>query len=238
MPVTANDDLTEVYELLRRPSQEALPWQDALKSLARQYTFRAKQFQLSDKNWFLQPKPLTPGAMTEALNVDDYSLPVKITMRNRSAQPDDLWLPVDIVNADEIEYARMDGRNAVAIYGNPPMISYTMDITDLAFTLWYEPSATRPTKLTDTPQIETDFNTLLVYNTVLECGGMIRDDSDEYMRWWKDREGYFVAQVTRWEAVMIKWMSLSRGQGRVYKRGWPRRTGNPYNSTQDEFKRR
>ncbi len=237
MPITAQDDVTEVIELLRRPAQTALSWQDILKSLGRQYAKRNKQFQLSDKNWFLRSQPLTPNALDEPLNVDDYSVPVKVTIRNRNSAPDDNWYPVEIVNADEIERARIEGRNAVAIYGSPPNISYSMDITDQNFTLWYEPAATRPTNIADTPEIEQDFNMLLIYDTALECGGMVRDESKEFKDWWKDQRVYLLAQVRDWEAIMLKWMNMGRNQGRAYKRTWPMSNRGNYGRG-DEFKRR
>lgn len=237
MPVTAQDDIKEVFQLLRRPSQEELSWQDALSSLGRQYALRNKQFQLSDKNWFLRSVPLTPNATDELLNIDDWSVPVKVTTRSRTAQPTDRWYPVEIINADEVERAIMESRSAIAFYGTPARAAFTMDVTDQAFTIWYEPSATRPTKITDTPEIESDFNTLLVYDTVLECGGQIQNDSKEFVKWWNGREPYFIAKVGVWEAVMNKWMKMGRNQGRAYKRSYPlSNRGNYYPS--EEFKRR
>lgn len=217
---TVADDLMEIRDLLQRPLQRQLQDHTVLLSLQRSYAKRNKQFQLSDKNWFLRPKELRPTERDEPLSADDYSVPVKVTVRSASAGPDDSWLPVEMVNFDDFELQKLEGAPVVSIYGTPPRIAYSLDVTDQVFTLWYEPIANRPKLLTDTPEIETDFNTLLVYDSALECGGRVLNQSDEYRAFWKAQRILYVEQIREWEAIMTKWMNGSR-QGRVYKRTYP-----------------
>ena len=211
----------EVRDLLQRPLQRQLQDHTVLLSLQRSYAKRNMQFQLSDKNWFLRPKELRPTAQDELLSADNYSVPVKVTVRNANAAPDDPWLPVTLVNFDDFETQKLEGAPVVSIYGTPPRIAYSLDITDQVFTLWYEPSANRPKLLTDTPEIETDFNTLLVYDATVECGGRVTNQSDEYRAFWKDQRQLYMKEVSEWEEIMKKWMNMSRQQGRVYKRTFP-----------------
>ncbi len=223
--ITVADDLMEVRDLLQQPLQRQLQDHTVLLSLQRFYALRNKQFQISDKNYFLRPKELRPTEQDELLNVDDYSVPVKITVRDANAGPDDPWLPVQNVNFDDFELQRLDGAPVISIYGTPPRIAYSLDVTDQVFTLWYEPSANRPQLLTETPEIETDFNTLLVYDATIECGARVRNQSEEYKAFWKDQLPVYAAASEKWEEVMKKWMNMGRQQGRTYKRTFPfRRT--------------
>lgn len=218
----------QIRDLLQNPLQRQLQDHTVLLSLQRSYALRNKQFQISDKNYYLRPKEIWPTEQDEALNVDDYSVPVKITVRSADAGPDDPWLPVQNVNFDDFELQKLEGAPVVSIYGTPPRIAYSLDVTGQVFTLWYEPSANRPQLLTDTPEIEQDFNTLLVYDVTIECGARVRNQSDEYKAFWEAQLPIYEALDTKWEEVMTKWMNMTRQQGRVYKRTYPlRRTAYP-----------
>lgn len=220
-PITALDDSKEVYQLLRRPGQQALSWQDVLASLGRQFAKRNKQFQLSDKNWFLRSVPLQPSSQDDPINAEDFSVAVKVTVRALGGADTDSWYPVEMLNFDDFELQKAEGKAFVSVYGSPPRIAFSGDVTDREFMLWYKPSANRPKLLSDTPDIETDFNTLLVYDTALECGGIVRDSSTEFKEWWPGQRVYLASQVGVWEEIMTNWMKLAGRQGRVYKRTFP-----------------
>lgn len=193
-----------------------------LLSLQRSYVLRNKQFQLSTNNWFLKPKEIRPAERDEPITADDYSVPVKVTMRSVNAGPDDYWEPVPYVNFDDFDLQRAEGATVYSIYGMPPRIVFSIDnFADQVFTLWYEPTATKPTLLTDIPEIEDSFNTLMVYDAAIENGGRVRSQSAEYKEFWKDQRVLYVAKATHWESVMDEWMRKTRNQGRAFKRTFP-----------------
>lgn len=193
-----------------------------LLSLQRSYVLRNRQFQLSTNNWFLKPKEIRPSERDEPITADDYSVPVKVTMRSVNAGPDELWERVEQVNFDDFDLQRAEGANVVSIYGTPPRIIFSMDnFADQVFTLWYEPTANRPQLLTDIPEIEDSFNTLMVYDSAIENGGRVLKQTAEYKEFWKDQRVLYVAKAVHWEEVMKEWMNKSRNQGRAYKRTFP-----------------
>lgn len=199
-----------------------------LLSLQRSYVLRNRQFQLSANNWYLKPEEIRPTERDEAIGVSDYSVPVKVTMRPVDAGPDDQWIRVPQVNFDDFELQRSEGAEVVSIYGTPPRIAFSMDsFADYVFTLWYEPTANRPQLLTDVPEIEDSFNTLMVYDAALENGGRVRNKTKEYKEFWKDQRVLYVATAKHWEDVMKEWMNKSRNQGRAYKRTYPDTTRMP-----------
>jgi hypothetical protein len=224
---TAADDIMQVRDLLWNPLQRQLSDHVVLLSLQRSFAKRNKQFQLSDKNFFLKPAELRPAAQDELLTISDYSSPVRVTVRPASADPNDPWLPVSVVNHSDFDLQVSEGAPVVSIYGTPPRIAYSLDVADQVFTLWYQPTTNRPQSMNDTPEIEDDFNTLMVYDATVECGARVREQTKEYKAMWQEQRPLYIANITQWEQIMWKWMRRPQDSGRSYKRTYPFGSGGP-----------
>lgn len=152
---------------------------------------------LSDQNRRVKSKPITlnPNLTDFALNAQSLSVPAFAQLR---INPTDTWQePVDIVNRASIDQAGIDGRLAVAFYGNPPRCSLSwvpQSGDSQVLTLWFDQTIDVDGQLTDEPAIEDAYAVHLKLQTAAQCmellggkvGPMLLGQLQRGERQWKD----------------------------------------------------
>lgn len=127
---------------------------------------------LSDQNRRVQSKTITLNPNTYDFNVNSTNLSVPAFAQLR-VNPTDTWQePIDIVNFSSIDQAGIDGRMAVAFYGNPlrARLSWVPQTNEQhALTLWFDRSVDIDGPLADEPDLEDAYTVHLKLQAVAQC---------------------------------------------------------------------
>jgi hypothetical protein len=240
MSILGSEIVTGAYQLLGRPSQHDLPYEDVLEAARDVVRGRTLDLKLSARNHTTQAGAwVTPSAreMTSAGFVagESHFIPVKVEWRytgDTVPQPN----KVTVVSYEAIGELREQGSDTYcAFYNNFENIAFSDSADELAlkqYRVLYEDTGDvlssadtgDRTATVDLPQL---FITLCKYETALLCLDQIQNDA-------YDREGKqakFVYELDRpvdgWRARFRKWQMTQFGNKKVNKTGanarWRRR---------------
>ncbi len=211
----ALDIAQAVFQNLRKPSQQKLPWQTLLRAASDCQKRLLREAQLSDRGWLERFVDINPTDSDDLLNVYDFSIPTRVQYR----VGDDDWHPVSLVNHDGFINTTDE---AVAIYGTPPRIAYSGTSLDdgRQYRVWYETSPVALVELDQEGEMPEMFSDLWVDETVLYCIPLVDDDSEAWQRWLKLQLSMTLERVAESKRQWKRWVNMARENGIIYADGF------------------
>ena len=207
-----------VFQNLRSPSQQKLPWQTALRAMSSCQKRLLREAQLSDRAWLETSQLVTPAELDEAINFENFSIPTRVEYRTGTTEDD--WIPVAIVNHDGFSDVTIE---AVSFYGIPPRISYGLPesgILGREYRIWYETSPAVLTQLSQNLEVADLFSDLLEDETTIYCIPLVNDDSPEWSNWVRLQVGITSDRIRESKKQWTKWLNMSRENGVIYGDGF------------------
>lgn len=165
---------------------------------------------LSDQNRRVisKPIPLNPNTYDFGVNASNLSVPAFAQLR---ISPTDAWQsPVDIVNLASIDQAGVEGRVAVAFYGNPlrARLSWLPQSNEQqVLTIWFDRVIDVDGSLTEEPAIEDAYTVHLKLQSVALCLEMMGKPIGEGLK----------AQIAKGERQWKRYVDNSGQQGVITK---------------------
>lgn len=211
---TAGDILRQSIRYLGKPSEAKLPHQSIIESLNRKVNGRLLDMQLSSNNWRAKLSGVkTYTSQDVALNLDSYSVPVRVESRVRGGS-DSEWQEEEIV-----DYATWNSVNrpAVSFYGTPTRMVMNADVASREFRILYETGDVTIAALTDDVELAGIFIPLLFDEVTLDCLAMVNDSSPEWMARAQRMERILTIDLAKQDERFKKWVNMSRNQGVIYK---------------------
>jgi hypothetical protein len=210
--------LSGVYDYLGRPTQDKLSLSLVLPFLLDCINFYTVDMQLSSENWLLKSATWTPASKEENIanvaSISDYSVPVAVEIRDAASTDEADWEGILIASVSDIQDISRDGTKAVAFFGNPPQLKWSINPDDFEFEakLWYEPMAAEPSALSESPNISQAFHAMLKLRTALLCLPHTGIANPEQLT------TTLATQLAQWEKKWIQWVNIDRNAKQVIKR--------------------
>jgi hypothetical protein len=186
-----------------------------LQRLQETYALYARQLTGSDENWKVR--------VSERFNPDKrdgYAVPfpyvelVKMELQPVTTGDPDLWSDCKQINISEINKARLDRDLYCATYGQPPAFRFSFDPTSCSFRGWYEPAAEIPRKLTDEPDINREFDSMMVVEGTLACLPYVaRTESKAILNFVERQERVLASRLIEWKREWRHFVNSSGEQG-------------------------
>lgn len=165
---------------------------------------------LSDQNRRVQAKTVTLNPNTFDFNVNSANLSIPAFAQLR-VNPTDTWQePVDIVNLASVDQAGIDGRMAVAFYGNPlrARLSWVPQTGEQhALTMWFDRGVEVDGPLTDEPEIEDAYLAHLKLQATAQCLELMAKPIGDVLK----------ARIIKGESQWKKYVQRNGQQGVVAK---------------------
>lgn len=209
-----------VFQNLRKPSQQKLPWQTLLRAMSDCQKRLLREAQLSDRGWMETSfGPFTPASLDDPLAIDNFSVPTRVEYR---VTPDtDAWYPVPIVNHDIM--ADVSG-DVVSFYGSPVHIHYSgLNINELVgreYRIWYEVSPSVLTDLSQEIEVFDIFTDLLTDETTVYCIPLVDDDSETWQKWIRLQIATTSDRLAESKKQFRRWLNMARDNGIVFADGF------------------
>lgn len=175
MGASVSELLSRAYNYLGVPTQDKLNLSLVLPILLDQIDFYLLDGQLSDENWLLKFYTFTPSSKDDDIvTAPAFSNPVLMEIRDSGSTSDSDWRGMLIANASDTQDLARSGIDCVAFYGqgtNSKMRWSFDPVNDrqVEARLWYEPVATAPASLLDSPKLSQAFAAMLSLKTALAC---------------------------------------------------------------------
>jgi hypothetical protein len=195
------------YEYLGRPDQSKLNLGQALAFLLDSIDFYLVDLLISDENFLLKQYTFTPSRKDDDIvTAPGFSVPVLMEIRDASSTSESDWRGILTANASDIQDLAKDGTRAVAFYGSSQtMMRWTFDpVNDyqVQARLWYEPTASQPSSLSDSPKLSQAFSAMLkirwARSAIPYCGFTQDEAKDLFaaltvgLNEWREKWNYFV----------------------------------------------
>jgi len=155
------------YEYLGRPDQSKLNLGQALAFLLDSIDFYCVDLLISDENWLLQNFTFTPSSKDDDIvTAPGFAEPVLMEIRDAGSTSESDWRGILTANASDIQDMAKGGIHAVAFYGqsNQAKMRWSFDPVEdweIEARLWYEPVASQPASLADSPKLSQAFAAML-----------------------------------------------------------------------------
>lgn len=212
---TVSNLLGGIYEYLGRPSQDKLNLGAVLPFLLDAIDFYLIDLQSSSENWLVKSHIYTPKAKEEPVEAPEFDVPVAVEIRDPNSTSEADWTPILISNLSDLQDIGRDGTPAIAFYGTPTRSALSWDpiVRPVVVKLWYEPLATQPVSLTDSPQLSQAFHSMLKVRTALMCLPFVAPDNSAL-------RDALVASLQQWEQKWQFYNNVDRNARAVQKRDY------------------
>lgn len=171
MGISVSELLSRTYNYLGVPTQDKLNLSLALPLLLDTIDFYLLDLSLSDENYLLKNYIFIPSRKDDDIvTAPGFAIPVLMEVRDANSTTDSDWRGILTANASDIQDLCKDGTRAVAFYGQSfqTMMRWSFDPVDdwaVEARLWYEPVATQPASLTDSPRLSQAFAAMIALRT-------------------------------------------------------------------------
>lgn len=219
MSNTVSELLSRSYNYLGVPTQDKLSLGLALPLLLDSIDFFLIDLQISDENFLLKQYTFTPSRKDDdILTAPGFSVPVLMEVRDVSSTSDSDWRGILTANASDTQALAQDGVDSVAFYGQAfqTTMRWSFDpINDrqIEARLWYEPIASGPASLADSPKLSQAFAAMISLHCARACAPYCMD---------KDAAtalgAFLTIQLREWESKWTRWVNVDRNQTVVQKR--------------------
>jgi hypothetical protein len=233
MAIIGSDVVTGAYQLLGRPSQADLPYEDVLEAARDCVRGRHVDLKLAQRDHTTTIGPwVTPSAreMSSSGFVGGLAnfIPVKVEWRyitESTASPLRQPRKAQVVSFESVAglHETSIGETYVAFYDGFENIAFSANTTELAlrqYRVVYEDMADVLATKASATYLPDIFVTLLKYETALLCLDQVRNpafgDERERLR------GVFTQQFMIWNDRFNKWRTTSFGQKKFKKQGFRR----------------
>lgn len=155
------------YEYLGRPDQSKLNLGQALAFLLDSIDFYLVDLLISDENWLLKSYTFTPIRKDDDIvTAPGFSKAVLMEIRDAGSTSDSDWRGILTANASDTQDMQRGGIDSVSFYGQAfqTKMRWSFDpVQDrqIEARLWYEPVATQPSSLLESPKLSQAFAAML-----------------------------------------------------------------------------
>lgn len=214
---TVSELLSRTYNYLGVPLQDKLSLGLALPVLLDTIDYYLVDSQISDENWLLKSYTFTPSRKDDDIvTAPGFSVPVLMEIRDSGSSSDSDWRGILTANASDIQ----DGGTAVAFYsqGSQAMMRWSFDPVDdwqVEARLWYEPVASQPASLADSPKLSQAFSAMISLRCAMSCA--------PYCMGYEEAEALvklLIIQLQGWERKWNVWVNSDKSARVVQKRDW------------------
>lgn len=214
-------DLTrKVYTRLRRPSQDALPWETVIEKLADVISRLKLDLVLSPQNaqakvsrWF------TPRTTDIALSELGFNVMMPIRMETRSIDSElEFGSPVPIVSMTVLDTSIV---GAVAFYDEPMRLAFRDEldyVTAQEYRLTYESDFDDNVALDQIVGLPAFFEQLVVVLTCFELLTLVDDNAPEWTGFVNMVGGLWPAEISTKMEQWGRYVSMFKGRAQVPKR--------------------
>jgi hypothetical protein len=223
------DIVRRVYERLRKPSQQALPYQTVLSTIGEIVARKKLDLALSSQNstattsqWFT---PTTADFVLQSVGLDGILLPVRV--ERRSADSDyETGEEVPIVNYEVLNTSL----GAISFYGDPLRMVFRDEldyITEQQYRVIYESDVdVNGVTLNSIIGLPDFFAGMVVVEAVWELIDLVEDTSDEWLAFYKMVGPKLESQILDKRNGWDRYVRMFKGKSAVPKRTfWDNRGG-------------
>jgi hypothetical protein len=229
------DIVRRVYERLRKPSQQSLPYQTVLSTVAEVVARKKLDLALSSQNssattsqWFT---PTTADFGLQGVGLDGILLPIRVERRGIDSDYE-TGEEVPIVNYEVLNTSNV---GAISFYGDPLRMVFrdTLDyITQQQYRVVYESdlaTADGRVTLSSVVGLPDFFAGMVVLESIWELIDLVEDTSDEWLAFYKMISPKLEKQIIDKRDGWDRYVRLFKGKAAVPKRTfWDnRRCGAP-----------
>lgn len=219
---TVSELIGGTFDYLGRPDQGKLSLGLVLPLMLDAIKFYTIDLQLSGENYLLQSFIFTPLNKEGLVTAPGFSVPVAAEIRDVNSLLESDWKPINISNVTDVNDSGRDGEKVIGFFGTPTSYSLSFDpVTDwnVQVKLWYEPLATEPAILADSPKISQAFHTMIKLRTALACSPYLGIANPEQLT------GTLMTHLGEWERKWKTWVNLDRNARPIQRRDFrgPRR---------------
>lgn len=218
------DIVRRVYTRLRKPSQQALPYQTVLQTVGEIIARKKLDLALSTQNslattsdWFT---PTSADFPLEEEGFDGILLPIR--MERRSIDSDlETGVPVPIVNYEVLDTSTA---GAVSFYGDPIRLVFrdTLDyISEQQYRIVYESDISDEEgnpALDSVIGLPAYFAGMVVLEACWELIDIVEDDTSEWMNFYKMVSNKWEAEITDRRDGWLRYVRMFKGRAQVPKR--------------------
>jgi hypothetical protein len=236
MATLCSDIVTGAYQLLGRPSQEDMPYQDVLthagdviRGREADLTLAARGKRLEASSWGTPTDKLETTAIF-GIGIDDFLI-TKVEWRPVGS--DDTVTPI---KADVVSFERLDELGAtargtesyVAFYNNQSQVAFsesTTVLTNREYRVWYEPFTGFTAALSTNTGMPDTFITLFKYETALRCLDQVENDSESWQNKRERLRASLMPVFLTEDARFKRWTTSQYGNKVTKKQGFRSRRG-------------
>lgn len=232
MPIQSITILREVFRIWNNPATSRLSSASVVDALNRVYSQRKLELGLSGgshlakvSNPFLIDSDSRTGNLSDS-GVETHFLQARLEVASENANGMETnWQEVKVASYADWETYRNRNTLYAAFYGSAdsPNIIVNHSPKSLQYRLIYEPEGAISGEETDGLDMPRLFQPLLVYDTAIEAGILIDDDSPEFAR--KMERNLRVLAVRQNEALKLfkRWLGARRSQSVETRQGFDER---------------
>lgn len=234
MSVQSIEVIREVYRIWQNPAISRLDSTAVVDALNRVYSQRKIEFGLSGGSFLAKvSNPFSINNSTRTANlydagVEEHFLQARVEVSpNNSTGYETDWREVKIASYADWETYRSHSELYAAFYGSAdsPQILVNHPSQNLVYRLIYEPEGAEVGEESDGLDFPRLFQPLLVYDTAIEAGILIDDDSPEFAR--KLERNLRVLAMRQMEAheLFRKWLASRKSQSVGTRQAFNDRSG-------------
>jgi hypothetical protein len=216
------DIVRRVYERLRKPSQQSLPWQTVLSTVAEVIARKKLDLALSTQNssavtsaWFT---PNSADFSLETMGLAGILLPIRVERRGIGSEYE-TGEEVPVVNYEVLNTSNV---GAISFYGDPLRMVFRdqLDyVTQQEYRVVYESDiASGPVTLQSVVGLPDFFAGMVVLESVWELIDLVEDTSDEWLGFYKMISPKLEKQILDKREGWDRYVRLFKGKATVPKR--------------------
>lgn len=219
--VTTQQVVSSVYMLLRRPSQQKLPYTDVLtrlNALLRGY------MQDQNLNGRQQRTAIADVTFTEDTidyrvsvpGVEDFE-PLRLEYSPDYTNANSAWYEMQIVPFEAWDKHYSRPQPSASFYGSPTMggvkAKLNLDWQDFSrssFRLSYRQPLVAVLQMGDRPPLPADFMPMVEYDLAVDCMSIVNDNSPEWLGWVAATKPDYIARVQDWRTKWTDYLETSQ----------------------------
>lgn len=202
--------VSDIYKKAGNATRDQLSIELVLSYLYDELNKRIRQVNTSEQNGFLKQvdRPLTTD-QEQPVSIEDFGTPVAVHLLNPFSTA---VVPIEVVNFNALIHKGNDGQMTCAIYGSPPMIRFSMKLSEYSqwqVRFWYESNNETAKGFNALVDVNPQFRSMIVYNVVINLLPYL--EAEETM---KDRiENNLMRELMVWEDLWDREVNTSKQYG-------------------------
>lgn len=224
--------IREVYALWNNPSSQRLIPDDVVDALNRVYSQRLLDLGLSGGNYLAAvSEPFTFDAGSRVISIKEQNIlsdavsTVRVEMRPIASTNEAEWREVYLGNYADWSTYQSENKPYAAFFGTSDAMQMIANhaTENNSYRIFYENAGKLEQEGIGEIEMPFLFGPLLVYDTAIEAGELIDDQSDEFERKYKRKLEYLVARQSQALKKFEKWLSERKSQSVQTRQGYSSR---------------